>query len=438
MSNEFQSESSTKKKQNALLFIIALAIIGILALVFLNDPDIQRMMNKKHNPGNKTTSYVLPGSETNYTQQWIEKSEAELSAMRDDINSFKAEMRSMVQNMHSDVQTYIAEFGRFKADNEQLQKVDQRFALMDKKIKQEIATAIKNNQFISAGIQKEASAVDQNKSQQHYPPPQAFPSFIKKDAQYTKQEQSSHIPDLRNLAKDITPGSRKKIITVSLDYSGKQKFKNIRENIPATTVIKTVLLNGVHAPTGEIAKERPVPMFFQVLDNGSLPNKFRHKVEECRFLGSGFGDISSHRVIVRLVKFVCVLKNGNFISVDAKGTVADEQGIGDIGGKVFDRTGELIGNSVLAGTMSGFGDALSQSFTTLQTTSTGTFSSIDPNKIMDYSVANGVGSAMDKVAKFYLDRAAELYPVVEVLPGRIIDIELTEDIQLGANLWEQK
>ena len=103
-------------------------------------------------------------------------------------------------------------------------------------------------------------------------------------------------------------------------------------------------------------------------------------------------------------------------------------------GNLVTKQGQLIANAFLAGSLSGVGTAISQSFTTVATTPTGSVSTFDPNNLLQAGVASGVGTTLDKIANWYFKRAEEIYPIIEISAGRIVNLFLTEDLPLGTNL----
>ena len=62
---------------------------------------------------------------------------------------------------------------------------------------------------------------------------------------------------------------------------------------------------------------------------------------------------------------------------------------------------------------------------------------VDPRKLLQYGLSQGASSALDKVADWYLQRANETYPIIEVDAGRKVDVILTEGVDLGADIVPQ-
>jgi conjugal transfer pilus assembly protein TraB len=172
----------------------------------------------------------------------------------------------------------------------------------------------------------------------------------------------------------------------------------------------------------------------ELLDTASLPNRYRSRVKECRVVAAGFGRISDERAYLRLEKLSCVLRGGEILDVPLKGYVAGEDGKVGMRGHLISKQGALIARALLAGTAGGIGSAISQSYSSVLTSPTGAVSTIDPSKTLEFGVASGFGTALEKISDWYLKRADETYPIIEIDAGRMVEIVLTEGVALGVNL----
>ena len=164
------------------------------------------------------------------------------------------------------------------------------------------------------------------------------------------------------------------------------------------------------------------------------PNRFRSRVKECFVTAAGYGDISSERAYLRLERLSCVLKTGEVVEAQVKGYVSGVDGKTGLRGRLVSKQGQIIAKSLLVGIASGIGRGLAQSVTTTSTSALGAVQSVDPERIAQYGLAQGAGSALDRIAEWYLERANETYPIIEIDAGRTVDIVLTEGVDLGADL----
>ena len=206
---------------------------------------------------------------------------------------------------------------------------------------------------------------------------------------------------------------------------------NIHNCIPPGAFATAALLSGLDAPTGGQADTNPHPVLLELLDTASLPNRYRSQVKECRIIAAGYGRISDERAYLRLERLSCVLKGGEILDVAIKGYVSGEDGKNGMRGNLISKQGTMIAQALLAGTAGGIGKAVSQTYSNVLTSPAGAVASINPNKTMEYGVANGFGTALEKISDWYLKRADETYPIIEIDAGRVVEVVLTEGVELS-------
>lgn len=238
------------------------------------------------------------------------------------------------------------------------------------------------------------------------------------------------------LVVDVTNAAAK--IGVSKDGSKSAKERHtIRSFIPAGTFATATLLAGIDAPTGGAAKTNPQPVLLRLTDQGTLPNRFRSRVRSCFVTAAGFGDISAERANLRLEKLSCVMRDETVLEMPIKGYVTGEDGKAGMRGRIVSKQGQMIAQALVAGVAGGIGKGISQSYTSLSTNPLGAVSTVDPSKIADYGVAQGFSGTLDKIAQWYLERANETYPIVEVDAGRTVEVVLSEGLDLGMDIFEK-
>lgn len=206
--------------------------------------------------------------------------------------------------------------------------------------------------------------------------------------------------------------------------------KNAGTYLPAGTFMRVVMLSGLDAPTGGQAQNNPHPVLFRVLDNAQLPNRFRARMRDCVITANGFGDISSERAYIRLDRLSCVDENGGVVDEALKGYIAGEDGKTGMRGRLISKQGQALANAFLAGIASGLSNAVVASSTTTSTSALGSTSSIDSGKELQAGLAGGVGSAMDRLAKYYIQLAEKIFPVISVDGGRVVDAVITKGVSI--------
>lgn len=211
----------------------------------------------------------------------------------------------------------------------------------------------------------------------------------------------------------------------------KAAAKRTSENyLTSGTFVRAQLLSGLDAPTGGQAQSNPQPVLLRLIDDGRLPNRFRSRMKECLIVGTGYGDLSSERAIVRTESLACVTRGGEALDQPIKGFVAGEDGKAGIRGRLVTKQGQLLANALIAGIGSGLGQAFQQNSTITSTSALGTTTSIEPGKQAQAGVVSGIGKAFDRLAQYYITLAEKLFPVIEVGAGRVVDVVLTKGTEL--------
>lgn len=209
------------------------------------------------------------------------------------------------------------------------------------------------------------------------------------------------------------------------------KFRARESYIPAGTFFRVVLLGGVDAPTGGDAQNaNPHPILMRVADRAQLPNLFKYNFKECFVTASAYGDISSERAYARTERLSCVGSDGKALDMPIKGYIAGEDGKTGIRGTVVTKQGQIIANALLAGIISGAGKGVAESYKTTSTSVFGTTSSTKAGDEYKSGIADGVGSAMDRIAQYYIKLADKTFPVVEINAGRELDVVLLQGFQI--------
>jgi conjugal transfer pilus assembly protein TraB len=205
---------------------------------------------------------------------------------------------------------------------------------------------------------------------------------------------------------------------------------NAENYLPPGTFMRVVMLSGLDAPTGGQAQQNPHPVLFRVMDHAQLPNAFRSRAKDCFITANAFGDISSERAYIRLDRFSCVNEDGGVVDVEVKGFVAGEDGKTGMRGRLVTKQGQVLANAFLAGIGSGLGQAFRESATTTSTSALGSTSTVTPGKEVQAGIGTGIGNAMDRLSKYYVQLAEKIFPVIEVDAGRTVDAVFTKGVSI--------
>ncbi len=195
---------------------------------------------------------------------------------------------------------------------------------------------------------------------------------------------------------------------------------------------RAVLLGGLAAPTGGQAQSNPVPVLLRLVDAAVLPNHFRGLVQDCLVVAEGFGDQSAERAYIRTTLLSCVMRDGTVIEVPVKGSVFGEDGMNGLRGALVTKQGQILTNALLAGIASGLGNGIAQSTQQITNTALGatTTNPTDGSGILKQGIGTGVGKALDRLSQYYIALAEKTFPVIEIQPGRTVDVVITQGVQL--------
>lgn len=203
--------------------------------------------------------------------------------------------------------------------------------------------------------------------------------------------------------------------------------------LAAGSFFEAVLLNGMDAPTSATTQKNPVPTTMRVKSDAVLPNKYNVDIKECFTLASGYGVLSSERAMLRTETISCVRKDGKILEGKLEGYVVGEDGRVGMRGRLVSKQGQMIAKTLVAGGLSGLAQGMTPQTVpqlNLGSSSTTQTSTADASTILQTGVAKGFSTSANEIAKFYMEMAREMTPVVEIDAGRKVTIMLVKGLEL--------
>lgn len=214
---------------------------------------------------------------------------------------------------------------------------------------------------------------------------------------------------------------------------------NADNYIPAGSIAKAVLLSGVDVSTAMQSSANPDPIVMKIVDYGTLPNSFRSNLLNCHVVGAVHGDLSSERAKIRLEELSCVNpKTKKVIETEIVGFVTGEDGRSGVRGEVVSTEGKLLGNSLLSGVLSGLANNFNPNTSYQPNVILGNNQQQGVSQRFKDSMSSGATSALDRLSKYYIERAENLQPVIQIGAGRKVDILFTKGVFLGSDGIRQK
>ncbi len=214
----------------------------------------------------------------------------------------------------------------------------------------------------------------------------------------------------------------------------KNEDKNVFFEIPAGTVVKAVLVSGADCTVAVQKPTGPNMVLLRTLDYGRLPKKVRVALKGGVIVGNAIGDLASERVYVRAERITLVEPNGNFVETEVSAYISGEDGREGMRGIVVDRSGQIMTRAFFASFMQGVGDTL-EGYLNNQTIEK--LSGVSPSKtilnldMLQTSALQGSSNAFNKFAEYYIKRAEQLQPAIQIAAGRIVDVVFVKTVKIG-------
>jgi conjugal transfer pilus assembly protein TraB len=234
-------------------------------------------------------------------------------------------------------------------------------------------------------------------------------------------------------------GVQKIVVNLQNKVSKQRHFSNI---LPAGAFAQAVLIGSVDANCGISSTNDPKPVLLRILENGTLPNNFKSKLKRCVAIGASHGDLSSERVYIRLECMSCIDKiTGEVIETDVAGYIAGEDGKAGVRGEVVDRSGSMIARAAVGGFFGGIsqfmqGSIMNQQLSQLSKETDG--KAIFNMDALKQGGVQGIGSALGKLSDYYIKRAEQLQPVIQIAAGRKVDIVFTHGAKIGSQCTKEQ
>ena len=215
------------------------------------------------------------------------------------------------------------------------------------------------------------------------------------------------------------------------------KLNTVETTIPAGAFAKTVLLSGLDASASMTASSDPRPMLLRLIDPGTLPRRFQSDLKDCHCTASAFGDLSSERVYARLEKLSCIeRKTGEIIETQVAGYIAGSDGKAGIRGVVASKDGQFLGRSLVGGIFAGLSNVANPQNRQAQVNpffpGSAHMSPPTVGEMFTSGMAGSASSALDRLSRYYIDRAEQLQPVIQIAAGQVVDIVFTEGTFIGS------
>jgi hypothetical protein len=211
--------------------------------------------------------------------------------------------------------------------------------------------------------------------------------------------------------------------------------KDSKIYIPETSYVSGFLMGGIAVSTSIGSQGAPIPVAIRITDRGNLPKNFNMDFKNCRILGSGYGDLSSERAVIRVETMICETQDSDeVITTKIAGIIYGDDGMNGIKGRVVDMSGKHIRNAAVGGILTGFANTMKMegqfalgSFGAIQTKQQNIGDKLRNNSL------SGIGNSADKIADYYIKQAENMSPILLIPGGTKVDVLFTKGVYLGSS-----
>lgn len=218
----------------------------------------------------------------------------------------------------------------------------------------------------------------------------------------------------------------------------KNTRKKIANYLPAGSYAPATVISGVDASVGVENQSDPRPVLIRV-DGPAVTAETKDGRQQtvditgCLITAQAIGDLSSERVFPRILGMTCSPEEGEISEFKVAGFVAG-QGKAGVRGQVVSREGDLVENAAIAGVLTG----LAQTVGNIGGTASGDITSDDGiqglSQILTAGALNaggeGIASAGDRLAQYYIRRAEQYQPVISLYGGTEVEVVFLKGVTI--------
>jgi conjugal transfer pilus assembly protein TraB len=200
--------------------------------------------------------------------------------------------------------------------------------------------------------------------------------------------------------------------------------------------VKALLVSGADCSVAVQKPTGPNMVLLRPLDNGNLPRNVRVPLKGSIIIGNAIGDISSERVYIRAERMSFIERGGSFAETELSAYVSGEDGREGMRGVVVDRSGQIITRAAFAAFLQGVGSGAEAA---LNAKAFENLAEKYPHlEGLRYGPVQGGTAALNKMTDYYIKRAEQLQPAIQIAAGRVVDIVFTKTVKIGEKNLKKK
>ncbi|STX81464.1 conjugative transfer protein TraB [Legionella busanensis] len=207
-------------------------------------------------------------------------------------------------------------------------------------------------------------------------------------------------------------------------------YLNPAHYVPSNTSVRAVILGGADADASVNGQSKNNGvMLFKFLEDGTLPNGARSRLKGCRVSANSYGDISSERAFATLYRLSCAHPGQPIIDKEVTGWVFFNGKVG-IKGQPLMRDNKVMTWAGVSGALSGIASAAQYAQSIQNIGPYGASSVVPSSQIAPFAAYGGASKAADTLSAYYVKRAEQYHPVIQVGSGNIVTIVFKDGFYL--------
>ncbi|WP_131783636.1 TrbI/VirB10 family protein [Legionella gresilensis] len=200
--------------------------------------------------------------------------------------------------------------------------------------------------------------------------------------------------------------------------------------VPSNTSIRAVILGGADADASVNGQSKNNGvMLFKFLEEGTLPNGGHSRLKGCRVSANSYGDISSERAFATLYRLSCAHPGEPIIDKEVTGWVFFNGKVG-IKGQPLMRDNKVMTWAGVSGALSGLAQAAQYAQSIQNISPYGATSVVPSGQIGPFAAYGGASKAADTLSAYYVKRAEQYHPVIQVGSGNVVTIVFKDGFYL--------
>ncbi|MFQ1018107.1 TrbI/VirB10 family protein [Gilliamella sp. BG7] len=198
--------------------------------------------------------------------------------------------------------------------------------------------------------------------------------------------------------------------------------------IPSGSFAEAIIIEGADANASVTGNNNTDPIQFRLIGKVQMPNDQEYDLTGCFITGEVYGDISSERGKARTHSISCKSDDEDkTIDMKIKGHVS-YAGKNGIKGNPVMRNGKIIAWAGAAGVLDGFGKGAESA--SGKTVGVGATAGVDGGDVLRSALGGGVSTASKTLSDYYIKRAEQYHPIIEISSSNIVTVMFQEGFQL--------